>query len=95
MPAQERGDPVVDQLPHDERGCGAFDTGNGQDLTGDAVQVLGVGGDHVHEKVELAGDAVHLEDLRDGGERVGGLRQPALDDLDRDERGERVTERPG
>jgi hypothetical protein len=35
--AQKRGKAVADELAHNQRGVGALDAGNGQDLPGDAV----------------------------------------------------------
>jgi hypothetical protein len=41
----QRGDAVADELAHNECGVGPLHAGDRQDLPGDAVQVVGVGGD--------------------------------------------------
>lgn len=94
-PAQQRGDPVIDQLAHDESRTGALHAGDAEDLAGHAVQIRGVGRDHMDEQVGVAGDPVHLEDLGDLRERMPDLVEPALCDPGGHERGERVAEGRG
>jgi hypothetical protein len=76
--AQQRCDAVIDQLAHDERRAGALDSRDGQDLTGDAVKVVGVGRHDVHEQVDLAADAVYLQYFRDGAEGPADVVELAL-----------------
>ncbi len=92
---QQRGDAVADEFAHDECGVGALDAGDREDLPGDAVQVVGVGGDHVHQQVGLPADPVDLQDLGDAGERGGHLVETPLGDLGGDVGGERVAEDRG
>lgn len=94
-PAQQRGDAVADELAHDERGAGALDAGDRQDVPGDAVQVVGVGGGDVHQQVRLPADPVNLQDLGDARERRGDVVKPPLGDLGGDVSGERVAEDRG
>jgi hypothetical protein len=83
---------VVNELAHDQRGVRALDPGNRQDLSGNAVQVVGVRCYHMHQQVTVPADSVNLQNFGNAGERIGNLVEPALGDPGGDVRRERIAE---
>nr|UNG43166.1 hypothetical protein [Mycolicibacterium neoaurum] len=90
---QQRGHPVVDEAAHHQPRGGLLDPVDVQDLAGDAIQIVGVTGDDVHQQVGDPTESVHLKHFRDTFESVADGTQLALGDSHHDECGQRVAER--
>lgn len=82
----------TDEFAHDQGHVGAFHTGDLQDATCDAIEVVGIAGDDADGEVGGAGHAADLGDLGDVGQFVDDSVESVLVDHDRDEGCQRVAE---
>src|SRR5690606_15872765 len=85
--------PVTHELPHHQAGVGALDSRDGEDTTGDAVEIVSVLGDHVDHQVHRSGNTANLQHFGNFSECSGNLVEPVLGHLGGDERGERIPQR--